>query len=87
MRLSLLSALLLTSCVTSPEPPPPVSEMARTRVCAYLFADTKGIPAAESCPAGTRKVAIGYTVTPIRGECEGAFLSLHGFRQLWGCQP
>lgn len=90
MRLSLLPALLLASCVTSQEDPvpPPLSELPAfsMTVCVIMFPGHKATESRTSCPQGQEQVAIGFAVTPIKGDCEPAFYTLHGFQQIWGCQ-
>ena len=89
MRFLILPAILLASC--TPTEPGPVQEYRETyyqstTICVYRFQDRRDLVAATSCDEGQERVAIGYTVQAIDGDCEPAFMSLHGFRQIWGCQ-
>lgn len=80
---------LLSSC--TPTEPGPVQEYqtayhSATTVCILRFSEYRDLAPAQSCGEGQKRVAIGFTVQPINGDCEPAFYSLNGFRQLWGCQ-
>lgn len=84
-----LLILVLWGC--TPTEPGPVQEYKNqyyenTTVCVIMFPDRKHIPAAETCASGTEKVAVGFMVTAIKGDCEPAFYSLNGFKQIWGCE-
>lgn len=75
----------------TPTEPGPVQEYQEvyyqsTTVCVYRFNDRKHLNPTETCAVGQTKVAIGYTVQPIKGECEPAFYSLNRFKQIWGCE-
>lgn len=87
--LAILSGVL-SGC--TPTEPGPVAEYSNTyyrstTVCVVHFQDRRDIAAAESCAEGQKRVAVGYTVQAIKGECEPAMMTLNGFRQVWGCQP
>lgn len=90
MRRPLLPALLLTGCITSQEDPvpPPLSELPAfsATVCVVMFPGHTSAEYRASCPQGQEQVAIGFAVAPIKGECEPAIFSLHGFQQIWGCR-
>ena len=82
----LLSALLLTSCVTSPDPPPPATEMSRlATVCVIMFPGHKAAESRFDCTPENR-TAIGFAVAPIDGDCEAGFFTLNQFQQIWDCQ-
>lgn len=90
MKLLLLILTALLSYCT-PTEPGPVQEYqttyySTTTVCVLRFSKYKDLAPAQSCGEGQKRVAIGFTVQPIKGECEPAFFSLNEFRQLWGCQ-
>lgn len=84
-------AALLSGCVTSPDETP-LREVSRvyyenTTVCTMRFQEYRDIPAAEACPAGQARVAVGFMVEPIKGDCEAAFITRNKFRQIYGCLP
>lgn len=85
---ALMLALLSSSCVTSVADGPAKQYAANyaqvTTVCVVRFSDRRNNYTAP-CANGDTLVATGYTVDPIRGDCEPALMALHGFRQTWGC--
>ena len=92
MKAGILATLAGVLAGCTPTEPGPVAEYREiyhqsTTICVYRFQDSRDIVAAESCADGQERVAVGYSVKAIKGECEPAFLSLNGFRQIWGCEP
>lgn len=85
---ALVLALLSSSCVTSVADGPAKQYAANyaqaTTVCVVRFSDRRNNYPAP-CANGDTLVATGYTVQPIDGDCEPALMTLHGFRQTWGC--
>lgn len=82
--------VLLTGCITSEEKTP-VKDYKEvyyqnTTVCIIMFAEKAGARRGTECTASERKVAVGFRVEPIKGDCEPALFSLNKFQQLWGCE-
>ena len=81
---------MMYSC--TPTEPGPVQEYKNqyyenTTFCVIMFPDRKHIAPAATCAAGSQRVAVGSMVTATKGDCEPAFMSLNGFKQIWGCEP
>lgn len=98
MKRALLALVLagsLAGCLSEEDLNParyPVDDFSKPaqetmRVCMMRFLEHNKVPAASSCGSLDTLVAIGFTVDPIKGDCESAFFTLHGFRQVWGCVP
>lgn len=82
--------VLLTGCITSEEKPP-VQDYKEvyyqnTTVCVIMFAEKAGVRRGTECTASERKVAIGFRVEPIKGECEPAFFTMNNFSSCGGCE-
>lgn len=85
MRPLFLATLAGVLAGCTPTEPGPVAEYSdayyqNTTVCVVRWQDRRDIVAAESCTEGQTRVAVGYTVQAIDGECEPALMTLHGFR-------
>lgn len=92
MRPLFLATLAGVLAGCTPTEPGPVAEYSdayyqNTTICVYRFQDRKHLKPSESCADGQERVAVGYSVQPVKGECEPAFMSLNGLRQIWGCEP